>query len=94
MSPEAIAELERAMHEAAERDDFEAAAALRNRLAVVRAGGGDPAADEGDFAGLKRQQPGAMGIGTQHPKPAPPAGWKKPVKPSPMTANTARRGKR
>lgn len=88
-----IAELERAMREAAERNDFEAAAALRNQLLVLRHADG-AAADDADYAGLKRQQPGAMGIGTQHPRPARPAGWTPPKKPGPMTANTGRKGKR
>ena len=84
-------ELEAAMAAAAARDDFEEAARLRNELMVRRAAGGGEA--DGDFAGLKRQQPGAMGIGTQHPRPAPPAGWVRPKKPDPMTAGRSRRGK-
>ncbi len=67
-----IDDLEAAMAAAAARDDFEEAARLRNALFVLRAGG--EGAGEGDFAGLSRQQPGAMGIGTQHPRPARPAG--------------------
>lgn len=85
-----IEEVERAMLEAADRNDFEAAAALRNQLLVLRQAGEEDGGD-GDYAGLKRQQPGAMGIGTQHPHPAAPAGWKPPRKPSPMTTNTGRR---
>ena len=74
------------MQEAADREDFEAAAALRNELLVLRqAGGGDGGG--ADYAGLKRPQPGAMGIGTQHPVPARPKGWKPPRKPDPMTRN-------
>lgn len=92
MNAQEIADLERQMREAAQREDFEAAAAIRNRLAMAR--NGVEAASGADFAGLKRQQPGAMGIGTQHPAPSRPEGWTKPRKPSPMTTNTGRRGKR
>lgn len=86
MSSDAAEALERAMIEAAARSDFEAAAALRNQLLVLRQAGGDAPGD-GDYAGLKRQQPGAMGIGTQHPSPTRPTGWKPPRKPDPMTRN-------
>ena len=82
--------LEAAMRDAAERNDFETAAALRNQLLVLRQAGGE-GAEGADYAGLKRQQPGAMGIGTQHPKVTRPAGWKPPRKPSPMTTNSGRR---
>ena len=85
-----IAELERAMLDAAARDDFEVAAALRNQLLVLRQAGGAGEAGA-DYVGLKRQQPGAMGIGTQHPVPARPVGWTAPKKPSPMTRNSGRR---
>lgn len=87
-----LAQIEREMLAAAERGDFESAAALRNQLLVLR-----HADEEGesnaDYSGLKRQQPGAMGIGTQHPRPARPAGWTPPKKPGPMTTNSGRRGK-
>jgi len=92
MSIETIAELEQAMLDAAERNDFEAAAALRNQVLMRRQTDGEGGGDA-DYAGLQRQQPGAMGIGTQHPRPARPAGWTPPKKPGPMTANTGRRGK-
>jgi hypothetical protein len=41
-------------------------------------------------AGLKRQQPGAMGLGTSQQKVTPPAGWKPPPKPDPMTKGRPR----
>ena len=84
-----IEQIEREMLDAAARDDFETAAALRNQLLVLRQADGEESGG-GDYAGLKRQQPGAMGIGTQHPKVTRPAGWKAPKKPSPMTSNTGR----
>ena len=40
---------------------------------------------DADPAQIHAQVPGAMGIGTQHPRPVPPAGWKRPKKPDPMT---------
>lgn len=87
-----LAELERAMAAAAAREDFEEAARLRNQLFVLRAGGGGDDAGA-DFAGLIRQRPGAMGIGSQHPVPDRPPGWKPPKKPDPLTRGTGRRGK-
>lgn len=92
--PLTLADLARLMAEAAARDDFEEAARLRNRLFVARQAGlgEDDAALEGDFSQIARQQPGAMGIGSQHPRPSKPAGWKPPRKPSPMTTKTGRRG--
>jgi hypothetical protein len=98
MTQDTLAAIERAMADAAAREDFEEAARLRNQLFVARAGGDsadgdDSAAPDADFAGIRRQQPGAMGIGSQHPRPARPAGWTPPVKPSPMTRATGRRNR-
>ncbi len=91
--PLTLADLARLMAEAAARDDFEEAVRLRNRLFVARQAGlrEDDAAPDGDGE-IARQQPGAMGIGSQHPRPTRPAGWKPPRKPPPMTAKTGRRG--
>jgi len=47
-----------------------------------------------DFAGLSRQEPGKMGIGSQVPRRSPPAGWTPPKKPDPMTAGHKRGGRR
>lgn len=87
-----LADLARLMAEAAARDDFETAAVLRNRLFVARQAGLGEADLAPDDAGaeLARQQPGAMGIGSQHPRPTRPDGWKPPKKPSAMTRNTGR----
>ncbi|WP_085810905.1 UvrB/UvrC motif-containing protein [Sphingomonas sp. TZW2008] len=74
-------ELQRAMDAAAAALDFEAAGKLRDRLAILRQTGEDP----GDVAGLSRQQPGAMGLGTSQARVTPPDGWIKPRKPDPMT---------
>ncbi|CAN5346848.1 hypothetical protein BH09PSE4_BH09PSE4_13350 [soil metagenome] len=86
-----LSAIEQAMAEAAAREDFEEAARLRNQLFVARAGGGSAESEDADFAGVRRQQPGAMGIGSQHPVPARPADWRPPKKPDPGTANRSRR---
>lgn len=78
------------MAAAAKAQDFERAAALRNEIAVRRQAAGGTSADA-DFAGLKRQQPGAMGIGSERPKRDAPEGWKPPKKPDPMTTGRSRR---
>ncbi|MBW4331907.1 excinuclease ABC subunit B [Stakelama sp. CBK3Z-3] len=71
------------MQEAAAREDFAAAANLRNRLMIARQTGRDPG--EGDYSGITRQQPGKMGLGSQAPGRSRPKGWKPPKKPDPMT---------
>ena len=85
-----IAAMQAEMEAAAAALDFEAARALRDRIALIRAGAEDV---EVDTAGLARQQPGAMGIGTSQPRPVTPDGWVKPTRPDPMTRNTGRRKK-
>ena len=92
-SDDVIARLTAEMAAAAEAQDFERAAALRNEIAVRRQAAGDDAVDA-DFAGLKRQQPGAMGIGSERPKRDAPEGWKPPKKPDPMTTGRNRRSGR
>lgn len=88
-SDDVIARLTAEMAAAAEAQDFERAAALRNEIAVRRQAADGDAADA-DFAGLKRQQPGAMGIGSERPKRDAPVGWKPPKKPDPMTTGRSR----
>ncbi len=90
MDDPAIVALEQAMAQAAADRDFEAAARLRDELHALR-NGGDPIA--ADLAGLKRQQPGAMGLGTSQQRAEPPAGWVKPKKPDPMTRGAGHRPK-
>ena len=80
-------ELQQAMEAAATALDYERAGRLRDRLAILRQTGADP----GDAAaGLARQAPGAMGLGTSQSRVAPPEGWVKPAKPDPMTRNRNR----
>ena len=82
--------LERQMREAAAAGQFELAAKLRDDLRALA--DVDAARDTGD---LHRQQPGAMGLGTNRQAVEPPPGWTPPKRPDPMTANRSRpRGRR
>ncbi|WP_416463710.1 UvrB/UvrC motif-containing protein [Sphingomonas sp. VDB2] len=87
-----LEELRHAMDAAAAALNFDEAARLRDMISLVRAGGDQPATDI-DPQGLKRQQPGAMGLGTSQQRVRPPAGWVRPKKPDPMTRGRSRRAK-
>lgn len=80
------------MEAAAEAQDFEEAKRLRDRISLMRGGATAEEAAQADLAGLARQRPGAMGLGTSQQRVEPPAGWKPPPKPDPMTSG--RRGRR
>lgn len=82
---ETIETLRERMEAAAAALDFEEAGRLRDRISLMRGGATADEAGEADGAGLARQRPGAMGLGTSQPRVAPPAGWKPPRKPDPMT---------
>lgn len=86
---DALADLRRRMDEAVAALDFEAASQLRDAISILR-GGGDGAVDT---AGLTRQQPGAMGLGTSQQRLTPPPGWVRPKKPDPMTRGRSKRGR-
>jgi len=86
-----IEQLQAQMEAAAAAMDFEEARRLRDRIALVRAGADAEAVDAVDAAGLVRQQPGAMGLGTSQQRVTPPPGWKPPRKPDPMTKGRGRR---
>ena len=76
------------MEAAAEAEDFEEAARLRDQYSLLR---GQPDAeipDEMDTSRLHRQQPGRMGLGTSEQAVVPPPGWKRPKRPDPMTSST------
>ena len=79
------------MAAAADALDYEEARRLRDLIALVRGGASLDDARVADTAGLLRQQPGAMGLGTSQQKLTPPPGWKPPPKPDPMTKGRSRR---
>ena len=89
-----IAELTLAMDRAAAALDFEEASRLRDQLSLLRLSGPGNEPALADPAGLTRQRPGAMGLGTSQQTMVPPAGWVKPVKPDPLTAGRNRRARR
>lgn len=76
------------MEAAAEAQDFEEAARLRDQYSLLRGQpGAEPPADM-DTSRLKRQQPGKMGLGTSEQAMTPPPGWVPPQRPDPMTTST------
>ncbi|MGN7160479.1 MULTISPECIES: UvrB/UvrC motif-containing protein [Sphingomonas] len=79
-----IEALRQQMEAAAAAMDFETASRLRDRINLLRGGAAEEAAQAADTAGLTRQQPGAMGLGTSRQRVEPPKGWKPPKKPDPM----------
>ncbi|MDB5539583.1 MAG: hypothetical protein JWQ89_1310 [Devosia sp.] len=56
------------------REDYEAAARLRDEIAALKGG-----------AAVRKPPPGEMGLGTNVPVVEPPKGWKRPKKPDLMT---------
>ena len=85
-------DIRRRMEQAAAAMDFEEATRLRDQLNLIRGGASRDDAERADTAGLTRQQPGAMGLGTSQQRIAPPPGWKPPPRPDPLTAGRSRRG--
>lgn len=75
------------MRTAAEAEDFETAARLRNEIEALRG-------EAGGTALVRQPPPGEMGLGTHVPVTARPKGWKPPRKPDPMTRHTAKGRKR
>ena len=67
------------MLKAAEAEDFELAARLRNEI------------DDLKGPRVRKPPPGQMGLGTNIPVAAPPKGWTRPAKPDPMTRGSKRR---
>jgi hypothetical protein len=80
-----IQSLRERMEAAAAALDFEEAKRLRDRISLMRGGASAAEAEQADESGLVRQRPGAMGLGTSQQRFEPPAGWKPPPKPDPMT---------
>lgn len=88
-----IERLQADMAAAAAALDFETAKRLRDRISLLRGGAEPDAAAAADTAGLTRQQPGAMGLGSSQQRMTPPEGWKPPPKPDPMTRGPTTRGR-
>lgn len=80
---ETLAELEADMAAAVAREDYEAAARLRDRIKALAA-----------QTGFRRQVPGEMGLGTSDQVNRPPPGWKPPPRPDPMTSGRRKGGRR
>lgn len=80
-----IQTLRKKMEAAAQALDFEEAKRLRDRINLMRGGATATEAGQVDASGLARQRPGAMGLGTSQQRVEPPAGWKPPPKPDPLT---------
>jgi hypothetical protein len=89
-----VTALTREMDEAVAALDFERARVLRDQINLLRGGATLAEALAADTSGIQRQQPGAMGIGSNRQRVTPPAGWRPPVKPDPMTRGTGRGPKR
>lgn len=82
---ETIETLQARMDAAASALDFEEAQRCRDKINLMRGGATAADAERADLSGVQRQQPGAMGLGTSRQQVSPPAGWKPPAKPDPMT---------
>ncbi len=76
-----VEELTAQMLKAAEAEDFETAARLRNEIEALKG------------SMVRKPPPGQMGLGTHIPVTEPPKGWKRPKKPDPMTSHVSPKGK-
>ena len=79
------------MDAAANALDFEEARRIRDRINLMRGGASAGEAAQADTSSLVRQQPGAMGLGTNRQRPTLPPGWKPPPKPDLMTSGRKRK---
>jgi hypothetical protein len=86
-----IAVLRKQMEVAADALDFDEARRLRDEINLLRGGASVEEARTADTSGLERQRPGSMGLGTSQQRVTPPADWRKPAKPDPMTKGKSRR---
>ena len=86
-----IRQLRERMEAAAAALDFEEARRLRDQINLVRCGADVEDAARSDTAGIARQKPGSMGLGSSQQRVAPPPGWTPPGKPDPMTSGRGRR---
>jgi len=79
------------MEAAANALDFEEAKRLRDQISLMRGGATAEDAASADLSGVRRQQPGAMGLGTSQQRVDPPPGWMPPPKPDFLTSSRRRR---
>ncbi|MDO6415020.1 UvrB/UvrC motif-containing protein [Sphingomonas sp. BIUV-7] len=86
-----IESLREQMEAAALALDFEEARRLRDRINLMRGGASASEAEQADAAGLIRQRPGAMGLGTSQQRMEPPPGWTPPPKPDFLASGRRRR---
>jgi hypothetical protein len=91
---ETIETLRQKMEDAARALDFEEAKRCRDMISMMRGGATPDEAEQADFTGLERQQPGAMGLGTSQQRVSPPTAWQRPARPDPMTSGRSLRGRR
>ena len=89
--PDTIDDLRHRMEAAAMAEDFEEARRLRDQISLMRGGASADYAKAADMAGIERQRPGAMGLGTNHQRVTPPPDWVRPAKPDSMTRGRSRR---
>ena len=82
---DSIQTLRERMEAAAASLDFEEARRLRDRISLMRGGASAEEAERADLSGVRRQRPGAMGLGTSQQQVKPPPGWKPPPRPDPLT---------
>ena len=80
------------MEAAAAGEDYELARRYRDRITLIRGGATPKEAAAADTAGIERQRPGAMGLGTSQQRMTPPKGWRPPDKPDPMTKGRKLKG--
>ena len=85
-----IEELQARMEAAARAMDFEEAGRLRDRINLIRGGASMTYAATAETAGIRRQQPGSMGLGSSRQQVAPPPDWTPPPKPDLMTTGRRR----
>ena len=78
---------------AVEAQDLELAARLRDEIAAA-AGLEAPPSDDLPPTKIRRQVPGAMGLGTDQQVYKPPEGWTPPRKPDLLTSNHKPGGRR
>ena len=89
-----IETLRQKMEAAAHALDFEQARRLRDKISLISGGATPSDLENADVAGLTRQQPGAMGLGTGQPRVKPPADWTPPAKPDLKTKGQSRQHRR